>query len=207
MIRVLVVDDHPVVREGLVAVLADQADLDVVGAAGSAEDALELVQRLRPDVVLLDLELPGLDGVAAIPRLLAAAPATQVLVLTAYDGDERVVGATRAGARGYLLKGAPIDEIARAIRLVHGGESYLAPRVAARLLTTMRSPRRGQGLLTERERAVLREVAAGHSNKQIARALQITERTVKYHVTSLLTKLGADNRAQAVALAVQRGLL
>ena len=207
MIRLLVVDDHPVVREGLVAVLADQPDFDVVGSTGSAEEALELVRRLRPDVVLLDLELPRMDGVDAIPRLAAASPNTRVMVFTAYDTDERVLGATRGGARGYLLKGAPVEEIARAIRAVQGGDSYLAPRVAAKLLTAVRSPRRGQGLLSERERAVLREVAAGHSNKQIARALQISERTVKYHVTSLLTKLGADNRAQAVAVAVQRGLL
>ena len=207
MIRIVVVDDHPVVREGLVAVLADQDALQVIGSAGSVEEALEQVGRERPDVILLDLEMPGIGGIEAIPRLVAASPAPRIVVLTAYDEDERVLGATRAGAGGYLLKGAPIEEIARAIRVVHGGESYLAPRVAARLMTAVRSPRADRGLLSERERAVLREVAAGHPNKQIARTLGITERTIKYHVTSLLTKLGADNRPQAVALAAQRGLL
>ena len=207
MIHVLVVDDHPVVRQGLVAVLDDQPDLDVVGAAGSAEEAIDLVGRSRPDVVLLDLELPGIDGVAAIPRLLERSPETRVLVFTAYDTDERVLGAIRAGARGYLLKGAPVQEIVGAIRVVQAGGSQLEPRVAARLLSEVSAPRRSAGLLSERERQVLRLVAAGLPNKQIARSLAITERTVKYHVTQILTKLGAENRAQAVALAVQRGLL
>ena len=207
MIQILVVDDHPVVRQGLVAVLDDQPDLDVVGAAGSAEEAIDLVGRSRPDVVLLDLELPGMDGVAAIPRLLERSPETRILVFTAYDTDERVLGAIRAGARGHLLKGAPVQEIVGAIRVVQVGGSQLEPRVAARLLSEVSAPRRSAGLLSEREREVLRLVADGLPNKQIARSLAITERTVKYHVTQILTKLGAENRAQAVALAVQRGLL
>ena len=206
MIRVLVVDDHPVVRQGLVAVLGDQPDFVVAGSAGSAEEALALAARERPDVVLLDLELPGLDGVGAIPRLLEANPEVRVLVFTAYDTDERVVGAIRAGAGGYLLKGASIEEIARAIRTVRGGGSYLAPRVATALLAEVRTPRRGTAL-TERERAVLRLVADGLPTKQIARSLAISERTVKFHVTSIFRKLGAENRAQAVALAAERDLL
>ena len=205
--RVLVIDDHPVVREGLVTVLEDEADFEVVGSAGSAEEGLTLVERLRPDVVLLDLELPAMTGVEAIPRFVEASPGTRVLVFTAYDTDERVFGAIRSGARGYLLKGATAAEIARAIRAVHAGESYLEPRIAAKLLAEVSAPRRFAGLLTERERAVLRLVAAGLANKQIARSLSITERTVKFHVTSILRKLDADNRAQAVAVAVQRGLL
>jgi DNA-binding NarL/FixJ family response regulator len=166
-----------------------------------------LAERLHPDVLLLDLELPGMDGVAAIPRLHAMSPVTSILVFTAYDTDERVFGAIRSGAKGYLLKGASGEEITRAIRAVSAGESYLEPRVAAKLVAEVNAPRRFAGLLTERERAVLRFVAAGLSNKQIARSLAITERTVKFHVTSILSKLGADNRAAAVAIAVQRGLL
>jgi DNA-binding NarL/FixJ family response regulator len=202
-----VVDDHPIVREGLVSVLEDEEDFAVVGTAGTAEDALLLATRERPDVVLLDLELPGMDGVQAIPRLLAVDPSPRVLVFTAYDVEERVLGALRAGAAGYLLKGAPADEIARGVRAVHEGGSYLAPRVAARLVSQVGAARGGRPLLSAREREVLRLVAEGQSNKQIARTLGIAERTAKFHVTSLFQKLGADNRAQVVAQAAQRGLL
>ncbi len=207
MIRVLVVDDHPIVREGLVALIEDEADFDVAGSAGSAEEALEVIERLLPDVLLLDLELPGLDGVAALPGFTHASPGTRILIFTAYDTDERVFGAIRSGARGYLLKGAPATEITQAIRAVHAGESYLEPRIAAKLVAEVSAPRRFSGLLTERERSVLRLVAAGLANKQIARSLSISERTVKFHVTSILRKLEADNRAQAVAVATHRGLL
>jgi DNA-binding NarL/FixJ family response regulator len=206
MIRVLIVDDHPVVREGLVATLEDESDLHVAGAVGSAEDALNVAATARPDVILLDLELPGLSGIEAIPRLAAALPDAGIIILTAYDTDERVLGAVRAGARGYLLKGASVDEIARAIRAVHGGGSYLASPVAAKILGQVRSPGRAT-TLSGRERTVLREIAAGRSTKQIAHALGITERTVKFHVSSIMNKLGADNRAQAVAEAARRGLL
>jgi DNA-binding NarL/FixJ family response regulator len=206
MIRVLVVDDHPVVREGLVAVLEDAVDLEVAGTAGSAEQAIEAVGRLRPDVILLDLELPGMDGTAAIPRLSAVAPETRVIAFTAYDTEERVLSTLEAGARGYLLKGAPADEIIRAIREVHAGGSHLAARVAPKVMAAA-GPRRRRGGLTAREREVLRLVAGGRSSKQIARALSVTERTVKFHITSIFNKLGAENRAQAVALATRRGLL
>ncbi len=206
MIRVLVVDDHPIVRQGLVAILEDEADFAVVGAAGSADEAVALVGRLHPDVVLLDLELGDEDGVAAIPRLAEASPAGRVIVFTAYDTDERVFGALRAGAKGYLLKGAPTEEIARAIRAVHGGGSHLEPRVAAKVLDGMGRAGRG-AVLSGREREVLRLIAAGQSTKEMARSLAITERTVQFHVTSILNKLGAGSRAQAVALAVERGLL
>lgn len=206
MIRVLVVDDHPVVREGLVAILEDDPEFQVAGSVGSAEEALALAPRARPDVVLLDLELPGMSGVDAIPGLAAAAPGARIVVLTAYDTDERVLGAVRAGARGYLLKGSPAEEIARAIRAVHAGESYLASRVAGTLLGQVRAPRRSTAL-SERERAVLRHIADGLSTKQAARVLGITERTVKFHVRSIMNKLGADTRAQAVAKAARRGLL
>jgi DNA-binding NarL/FixJ family response regulator len=203
--RVLVVDDHPVVREGLVSVLEDQPQIEVVGSLDSAEQAVAQAGRLRPDIVLLDLELPGMDGVAAIPRLLAASPGTGVIVFTAYDTEERVLGAIRAGARGYLLKGATGQEIGQAIRTVESGGSHLAPRVASTLLAQVQSPDRPG--LTAREREVLRLVSQGMPSKQIARSLGISERTVKFHVASLMRKLEADNRAQMVAIAAQRGLL
>jgi len=206
MIRVLIVDDHPVVREGLAAVLEDTKDVRVVGAVGSAEEALASVAVGLPDVVLLDLELPGMNGVDAIPRLTAAAPRPRVIVLTAYDTEERVLGALKAGAAGYLLKGAGAAEIVQAIRAVAAGGSYLTPRVAARVVAQVNAPRRS-GRLSDRERQVLRLVARGRSNKQIARDLGITERTVKFHMTSIFNKLGADNRAQAIAIAAERGLL
>jgi DNA-binding NarL/FixJ family response regulator len=156
--------------------------------------------------VLLDLELPGMDGVAAIPPLLEANPGGEIVIFTAYATDERVIGAIRAGARGYVLKGAGAGEIAQAVRAAQARESYLEPRVAARLVDEVRAPRR-HSVLSQRELSVLRLVAAGMSNKQIARALTITERTVKFHVTSILNKLDVGNRAQAVAVALERGLL
>ena len=208
MIRLLVVDDHPIVRQGLVAVLEDEADFSVVGSVASAEEAIRLAATTEPEVILLDLELgSGMDGVTAITPLLAARPDARILVFTAYDTSERVFAAIQAGAKGYLLKGAPVEELTRAIRTVHADGSYLESRVASTLLAEVRSPRRGGGRLSERERAVLRLVAAGLTSKQIARELTITERTVQFHVTGLLNKLGAESRAQAVAIAAERGLL
>ena len=206
MIGVLIVDDHPVVREGLAAVLEDTKDVRVVGSLGSAEEALASAAAAPPDVVLLDLELPGMNGVDAIPRLTAAAPRSRIIVLTAYDTEERVLGALKAGAAGYLLKGAGAAEIVQAIRAVAAGGSYLTPRVAARVVAQVNAPRRS-GRLSDREREVLRLVARGRANQQIARDLGIAERTVKFHMTSIFNKLGADNRAQAVAIATERGLL
>jgi len=206
MISILVVDDHPIVRQGLVGVLEDEDEFSVIGSAGSAEEAVSLVARHHPDLVLLDLELPGLDGIAALPRLAEASPQSRVIVFTAYDSDERVFGAIRAGAKGYLLKGATTEEIGRAIRAVHAGGSHLEPRIA-RVLSELHTPRRAGDALSDREREVLRLVADGLSNKEIGRALTISERTARFHVTSILNKLGASTRAQAVALAGQRGLL
>lgn len=206
MIRLVVIDDHPVVRQGLVSALDDEPDFETVGAAGAAEDGIRLVQQHRPDVALLDLELPGMSGLEAISHLLAASPATQLLVFTAYDTDERVLTAIRAGAKGYLLKGASIAEIAAAVRTVAAGGTALTPSVAGKLADAVRAPR-GAGPLSTREREVLRLVAQGLPSKQIAGQLSITERTVKFHTASVMRKLGADNRAQAVAIAAQRGLL
>jgi DNA-binding NarL/FixJ family response regulator len=156
--------------------------------------------------VILDLELPDMSGIDAIPQITSAAPGAKVIVFTAYDTDERVLGAIKAGARGYLLKGAPADEIARAVRAAQAGGSHLASRIAAKVMAEATSPRRRR-LLTEREHEILRLVADGLSTKQIGRRLLITERTVKFHVASIFNKLGASNRAQAVAQAVQRGLI
>ncbi len=207
MIRVFVVDDHPIVRQGLVTVLGDVPDFAVVGAAGSIAEAVTQIGSLHPDVVLLDLELAGEDGVTAIPRIAAASPGTRALIFTAYDTDERVFGALEAGASGYLLKGAPTEEIARAIRAVGAGGSHLEPRIAARLIAATHATRHRDGGLSAREDEVLRLVAAGLSNKEIGRALFISERTVRFHVSSIFTKLGATSRTQAVALATQRHLL
>jgi len=193
--KIIIVDDHPVVREGLVAALGGKNGVEVAGAFGSAEDALR--SRAKPDVVLLDLELPGISGIEAIAKF--AAP---VIVLTAYENDEDVDRALEAGARGYLLKGAPLDEIERAISVVARGDSYLDPRIATRVIRRDHRQR-----LTNREREVLRLVASGNSNKEIARKLRIAERTAKFHVTSIFTKLGAENRAQAVAIAAEKHLL
>ena len=194
MTRVVIVDDHPVVREGLVSALDGKNGIEVAGAFGSADEALRA--RTKADVVILDLELPGTSGVAAIPRFTIP-----VLVLSAYGTNEEVESAIAAGARGYLLKGAPLDEIERAIAAVAKGEAWLDPRIAARVFQI------GEERLTSREREVLRLVAAGESNKRIAAKLRITERTAKFHVTSILGKLGAENRAQAVAIAAERRLI
>ena len=205
MIRVLIVDDHPIVREGVGTVLEREDDIEVAGAAETVAEGLRVAATLHPDVVLLDLRLPdsdAVDGVAAFARVTPA-----VLVFTAYDGDDDVLRVVRGGAKGYLLKGSPAAEIARAIRQVHAGESYLSPRIAAKLVSNVAQRRGVRGLLSPRERGVLRLVAAGLSNRQIAETLGISERTVKFHVRAIFNKLGADNRAQAVALAAERGLL
>jgi len=192
--KVVIVDDHPVVREGLAAALSHRG-FEIGGSFGSAEELLR--GRFEADVVLLDLELPGLSGVEAVAKI-----AKPVLVLTAYANDEQIDAVLRAGARGFLLKGAAVDEIERAIRAVAAGQTYLDPKVASRVVAISGAPR-----LSEREREVLRHVAAGRSNKEIAASLAIAERTVKFHVTAIFNKLGAENRAQAVALAIERGLV
>jgi len=197
MTRLVIVDDHPVVREGLVAALHGKGAMEVAGVFGTAEEALASVNRVRPDVIILDLELPGLGGLEAIARFPAP-----VLVLTAYGTDDEIERAIEAGAKGYLLKGAPLDEIERAIAAVSRGESYLDPRVASRVLSRKKSQR-----LSTREREVLRLLAGGRSNKEIAKQLRISERTAKFHVTSIFNKLGAENRAQAVAIAAERRLI
>jgi DNA-binding NarL/FixJ family response regulator len=207
MIRVLIVDDHPIVHDGVSAVLHHEPDIRVVGSADSTERGIQQVSALRPDVVLMDLRMPGDEGLSGLKRLIASAPSVRVVVFTASDADEYVFGAIQAGARGYVLKGSPAPELVRAIRHVHEGRTYLSPTLGSTLVRQAGRPSGSSGLLTPRQLAILRLVAAGQSNQQIARSLGITERTVKFHVTAIFNKLGADNRAQAVALAAQRGLL
>jgi DNA-binding NarL/FixJ family response regulator len=208
MIRILLVDDHPIVRDGLLAVLSTQPDFAVVGTAGDGEAALRQIAAVQPDVLLLDLEMPRLDGVGTLRRLAAAGQRVRTIVFTAFDTDNRIVEAVRAGAQGYLLKGAPREELFNAIRVVHAGGSLLAPVVATRLLDRLHHDAAPNlEVLTPREREVLHLVAQGLPNKAIAARLIVTERTVKFHVSSLMGKLGATNRTELVALATQRGLV
>ena len=203
-IRILVADDHPMLREGLVAVLATQPDFEVVGEASDGAEAVRLAASLAPDVILLDLEMPGTDGVAALKELKAAGSEASALVFTAYDTDERILGALRAGAQGYLLKGASRDEIFSAVRTVAAGGSLLEPAVTARLLRNIDGAPDG---LTPRELEVLSLLADGLPNREIAGKLFVTERTVKFHVGSILTKLDAANRTEAARIAARRGLV
>ena len=205
-IRLLIVDDHPVVRDGLAAILGTQADFAVVGEASSGDEALAQFARLKPDVVLLDLEMPGMDGIAVLQRLRQTHPQVRAVVFTAFDTDDRILGALQAGAKGYLLKGAPRTELFNAIRVVHNGGSLLQPVVASRLLEQLASPELTEEL-TPREQVVLALLAQGKQNKEIAGQLEITERTVKFHLTAIYGKLGAGNRTEAVTIALQRGLI
>ncbi|GIK55794.1 MAG: response regulator transcription factor [Chloroflexi bacterium] len=207
-ICILIVDDHPVVRDGLAAILGTQPDFVVVGEAGDGRDALQKARDLHPDVILLDLEMPGMDGVETLRQLKAQNGQARVIVFTAFDSDERIVTAVQAGAQGYLLKGAPRQELFHAVRVVHSGGSLLQPIVASKLMQRVnQEPEPPLESLTARELEVLQTMAAGLQNKEIAAKLVISERTVKFHVSAILSKLGAGNRTEAVALAVQRGLV
>jgi len=203
-IRLLVVDDHPVVRAGIVGLLAGEPDLEVVGEAGDGAQACELAAALQPDVVLMDLRMPVMDGTTATERILAATPTVRVVVLTTYETDADILRAVEAGATGYLLKDTPRDDLVAAVRAVAGGETVLAPSVARRLVAGVRN---AAERLTARELEVLAAVARGGSNAQIGVELFISEATVKTHLLRIFAKLGVDDRTRAVTVALQRGIL
>lgn len=201
-IRILVVDDHHVVRSGLAASLGLEDDLAVIAEAGSADEAVAQFRKHAPDIVLMDLRLPGANGTAATADLRREWPEARVLMFTTFDGDEDVYRAMQAGALGYLLKSAPRDELLRAIRTVASGERFLPPELSLRLAQRVAAPD-----LSEREIEVLQLVSAGKSNKEIGAVLHIAEDTVKRHVSNVLAKLGVADRAQAATEAIRRGFL
>lgn len=204
MIRVLVADDHPVVRSGIVALLRTAPDVEVVGEAATGLEAVDLALALAPDVVLMDLRMPGLDGDEATARILASQPDVRVLILTTYETDDSILTAIEAGASGYLLKAAPQDEILAGVRAVARGEVALAPRIAALLVHRVKSP---SPALSPRETQVLRLVAAGRSNPAIAAELFVGEATVKTHLLHVFEKLDVSDRTRAVTRAMELGLL
>ena len=209
-IRLLVADDHPVVREGLRSFLGSRDGLEVVGEAGDVDEAVAQAGALRPDVVLLDLVMPGGGGIAALPRLLALDPAPRVIVLTSFGADDQVLAAVRAGASGWLGKDVPPSELESAIRTVHRGGSVLDPAVATRVLAEVASPAghdAGLDQLTAREREVLALLGEGLSNRDLAARLYVAEKTVKTHVSAVLAKLHLADRTQAALFAVRHGLV
>jgi len=210
LITVLIVDDHEVVRRGLRSFLESQGDIEVVGEAADGAEAVEKVQDLLPDVVLMDLVMPGMDGIDAIRKVSQVCPSSRVLVLTSFSEDDKVFPAIKAGANGYLLKDVAVEDLARAIRSVAGGEFLLHPEVAGKVLDEFReTPKEMTPLsdLTPREIEVLTLIAKGYSNKEIAATLCIATRTVKAHVSNILGKLHAMDRTQAAVYAVRQGLV
>jgi DNA-binding NarL/FixJ family response regulator len=204
---VLVVDDHAVVREGLRAFLELQDGIDVAGEAADGEEAIAVAERLEPDVVLMDLVMPKVDGLAAMRGLRERVPRARVIVLTSFLDDDKLLPALRAGAAGYLLKNAPPPELARAVRAAYAGEALLDPVVAARLVETLAGDGDPLDRLTPREREVLALIGRGFPNKRIARRLEVSEKTVKTHVGHVLAKLGVTDRTQAAVVAVRAGLV
>ena len=204
-IRLLIADDHPVVRDGLRGMLASEADFEVVGEAASGAEAVRLTERERPDVVLMDLQMPEVDGATATAEIAERFPSTRVLVLTTYDTDADILRAVEAGATGYLLKDTPRERLFPAIRSAARGETVLAPAVATRLVNRMRVP--AEEPLTSREIEVLELVARGASNADAATTLFISEATVKTHLLHIFGKLGVDDRTAAVVQALQRGII
>ena len=208
MIRVLIADDHAVVRQGLRTFLALQEEVEVVGEAEDGAQAVSAAERLQPDVALMDLVMPRLDGIEAIRRLRAVSPDTRVIVLTSFVDEDRMIPAVRAGAAGYLMKDVQPQDLVRAIRTVHGGEALLHPAVVAKLMEEVAAERPDGGAqLTAREREVLTLLARGRANKLIALDLGVSEKTVKAHVSNILGKLGLHDRTQAALYAVREGIV
>ncbi|MFF2542455.1 response regulator [Kitasatospora sp. NPDC058063] len=204
-VRLLIVDDHPIVRDGLRGAFANSPEFEVVGEAGNGAEALDRVAELKPDLVLMDLRMPVMDGVTAIHRLGESAPGVRVLVLTTFDTDNDVLPAIEAGATGYLLKDAPTEELLRAARVAARGDAMLSPAITKRLMDRVRRP--SLGVLSARELEVMRLVAHGSSNKEVAGKLFITEASVKTHLLRIYDKLGVRDRAGAVGEAFRRGLV
>lgn len=204
-IRIFIADDHAVVRQGLRMFLSDDPEFEIVGEAGDGQEAVTQSLVLKPDVVLMDLLMPVLDGIGAIGKIRAELPDTEVIALTSVLSDDAVVGAVKAGAIGYLLKEAEPEELRRAIKAAAAGQVHLTPKAAARLVREVRAPESPQAL-TERETDVLRLIAGGKANKEIAASLTIGEQTVKTHVSNILMKLGVQSRTQAALYAAQIGL-
>lgn len=209
-IRILIVDDHPVVREGLATMLARQEGMTVVGEAGDGSAAIEKATETTPDIILMDLRMPVMDGVESMKRIAERLPSTRFIVLTTYDTDEYIFKGIEAGARAYLLKDSPREELFRAIRAIHRGESLIQPSVASKVLdrfATLSRQAQPAELLSERELTVLRLMATGAANKTIAAQLCISESTVKTHVQSIFQKLDVNDRTEAVTHALQRGII
>ncbi|ACZ38987.1 response regulator [Sphaerobacter thermophilus] len=204
-IRLIIADDHPVVRTGIIGMLAEHEEFTVLAEAATGAEAVALARRLRPDVVLMDLRMPEMDGAAAVAQIRAEMPDVHVLVLTTYDSDEDILHAVEAGATGYLLKDTTREDLFRAIRAAAAGQPLLAPSVAARLMARLNQPR--QEPLTPREIDVLRLVAQGASNKEIAARLSISQATVKSHLIHIFDKLDVDDRTAAVTVALERGII
>ncbi len=202
-IRVLVVDDHVIVRNGLAQLLATTAEFELVGAAGDGREAIEMVAALRPDVVLMDLSMPEMDGVEATQRISAAHPEAKIVILSSFSEHQRVLAALDAGAEGYVLKHADPEQILAAIDAVHRGGAPIDPQVARVLLDVKRNAPTARGVLTDREEEVLRLVQSGLANKQIGRQLGISERTVKAHLTKIFQTLGVADRTQAALWAAE----
>jgi DNA-binding NarL/FixJ family response regulator len=202
VIRVLCVDDHPLVRKGIASILANEKDMQLVGEADNGRTALELFRRLRPDVTIMDLRMPDMDGIAAVTAIRREFPEARIIALTSYDGDQHIYRALEAGVRGYLLKDMVHTDILMAIRRVHAGQKLVPPAVAERLTEAF-----PQTPLTARELEVLARIARGLSNKEIARELGTAAGTVKIQVQSILEKLGAEDRTQAVTISLRRGIL
>jgi NarL family two-component system response regulator LiaR len=205
-IRVLIVDDHSVVRQGLRMFLSLDSELDVIAEAADGQEAISLARKFKPDVVLMDLLMPGMDGIAATQAIRQEMPDVEVIALTSVLEDEAVIGAIRAGAIGYLLKDTKSDELCRAIKCAAAGQVQLSPQAAARLVREVQAPERPE-VLTERETDVLRSLAMGKTNKEIASELYISEATVKTHISNILRKLGVTSRTQAALYALRIGLV